>query len=181
MGGGARVSRLAFALAWIALSAACRGSAPDAREQTTNVASPVAPQVTPAPADHLAPGELLEGSQTAFGVALPRALEVRRSFVNVIYAGGPVSVHSLAEYFRARLEAGVLREGPSAATFDHVKARGKGGPELLVRISSTPQGASVEIRDQTPPPAPVLPDERSRWKQVGLTPQGRLADPTHLD
>jgi len=37
------------------------------------------------------------------------------------------------------------------------------------------------IRDTTPPKGPPLPDENARWKQVGLTPSGRLVDPTHLD
>jgi hypothetical protein len=131
--------------------------------------------------DHLAPDELIEGSQAAFGVLLPRALALKASFVKVVYASGPPSVHALAQYFRARLEGGNMREGPQAATFEHVRVRGKPGVELLVRITRGIEGASVEIRDSTPPVVPALPDEAARWRQVGLTPQGRLADPTHLD
>jgi hypothetical protein len=58
---------------------------------------------------------------------------------------------------------------------------GQPGRELLVRIATAPGGSSVEIRDSTPTPASALPDEASRWRQVGLTPDGRLADPSHLE
>jgi hypothetical protein len=68
-----------------------------------------------------------------------------------------------------------------AATFEHAKVPGHPGVELLVRILAAADGSSVEIRDSTPPAAPSLPDEQSRWRQVGLTPQGRLADPSHLE
>jgi hypothetical protein len=138
-------------------------------------------EVSAAPADHLAPGELLEGREQVFGVALPRGMQVTASFVKVIYANGPASVHALVQYFRARLEGGSLREEDRVATFEHVKGRGQPDLDLLVRIAPAPDGASVEIRDATPPPAPVLPDEASRWRQVGLTPAGRLIDPSHLE
>jgi hypothetical protein len=153
----------------------------DQADDLPKATASISPAASAAPSDHLAPGELREGSQRAFGVALPSALRVKGSFVDVVYAGGPASVHALVQYFRARLEDGTMREGPAAATFEHVKVRGKPGLELLVHIANGADGASVEIRDSTPPPAPALPDEPSRWRQVGLTPQGRLADPSHLD
>jgi hypothetical protein len=173
----------AVAAALIALSAACRRPAPasEAQDEVPGATASVSPEMSAAPVDHLAPGELLEGSQRAFGVVLPGALQVKASFVDVVYASGAAPVHALARYFRARLEDGTMREGPAAATFEHVKVRGKPGLELLVRIANAPEGASVEIRDATPPPAPLLPDEASRWRQVGLTPQGRLIDPSHLE
>jgi hypothetical protein len=175
--------RAAAVSALIALSAACRRPAPatDPPDDVPVATPSVSPEVSAAPVDHLAPGELLEGSHQAFGVVLPSALRVKASFVDVVYASGAVPVHALVQYFRARLQEGSLREGPAAATFEHVKVRGRPGLELVVRIANAPEGASVEIRDATPPPAPLLPDEASRWRQVGLTPQGRLADPTHLD
>jgi hypothetical protein len=143
--------------------------------------APPTPQTSAAPVDHLAPDELVEGPEQAFGIVLPRALELKAKFVKVVYAKGSPSVHALAKYFRARLEGGSMREGPAAATFEHARVRGKPGVELLVRVTSGIEGASVEIRDSTPPPVPALPDEPARWRQVGLTPQGRLADPTHLE
>jgi hypothetical protein len=170
----------AGAIALVAMVVGCRRQATsDPVEQRENAES--APESNPAPADHLGPGELVEGAVQLFGVALPRVMTVKASFVDVAYASGPTSVHSLAQYFRARLKEGILREGPEAATFEHVKVPGKPGLELLVRIATAADGARLEIRDATPRPAPALPDEPARWRAVGLTPQGHLADPSHLD
>ena len=163
-------------------AASCRRHDPETQTEDprATASSGQAPSATP-PADRLAPGELLEGSQLAFGVVLPRLMNVRGSFLRVVYGSAPTSVHALAQYFRARLEDGTFREGPSSATFERVKVRGKPGLELGVRIATSPEGASIEIRDTTPVAAPGLPDEAARWKQVGLTPAGRIADPSHLD
>jgi hypothetical protein len=40
---------------------------------------------------------------------------------------------------------------------------------------------TLDVRDITPLPVPDLPNETARWRQVGLTPDGKLADPTHLE
>jgi hypothetical protein len=131
--------------------------------------------------DQLAPGELLEGGKKAFGVVLPRDLRVDGSFDDVLYASGErLTVHQLASYFQARLTGGGLREGPDAATFEHVHAADT-ERDLLVAITRVGSGARVEVRDTTPPPLPALPNESARWRHVGLTPDGKLADPTHLD
>jgi hypothetical protein len=176
--------RAAAVLSLAALAAACRRTpAPGDPPGPARASETAAPGVeaSAAPADHLAPGELVEGPGQAFGIALPRGMLVSGAFVDVVYASAPASVHALARYFGARLESGGVREGEQAATFEHVRVRGKPGDELTVKIARAPQGARVEIRKATPPPAVVPPDEASRWKQVGLTPEGRLADPNHLD
>ena len=153
-----------------------------ADSQATPGPSPVnAPKPTAPPADHLAPDELVEGTRKALGVALPQDLQVTQSFVDVVSATGPVSVHALVQYLAARLEGGSLREGKEAATFEHVHARGVPEPELLVRIGSVLGGSRLEIHKVTYLSGSALPDEASRWRQVGLTPQGKLLDPTHLD
>jgi hypothetical protein len=164
------------------LAVACHKPAAESTQES-EPGTPASTQPLPSgsPVDYLAPDELLEGTKQVFGVVLPRALVVKASFVKVVYATGTASVHALAKYFRARLEGGSMREGPAAASFEHVKVRGRPGMELSLRITSGLEGTSVEIRDSTPPPAPALPDEPSRWKAVGLTPQGHLADPAHLD
>jgi hypothetical protein len=131
--------------------------------------------------DQLAPGELVEGSTKALGVTLPRDLQVDSSFTDLVYASGPVGVHALAQYFRAHVTDGSMREGHEAATFEHVHAPGATAKELEVRIMLHAGGSRVELRDTTPPILPALPDEAARWKKVGLTPNGKVADPTHLD
>jgi hypothetical protein len=161
----------------------CRRPSPtsEPQEQANEGDAPNGAEAIGTPVDHLGPDELLEGPIQVFGVPLPRALTVKETFVDVAYASGPVSVNALVGYFRSRLQGGRPHEGPLAATFEHARVHGKPGLELTVRITETPDGSSVEVRDSTPQPAPALPDEPSRWKQVGLTPAGRLADPSHLD
>ena len=160
--------------------AGCRRATP--QDDGTKSSGPSsAPAGDLAPADHLAPGELLEGADNAFGLILPRRLRVEGAFAQVVYASGPLAVQPLVRYFRARLQDGSLREGETAASFEHVHVPGKPERELAIRIAATAQTARVEIRDATPPEAPALPDDRARWKRVGLTPEGRLLDRTHLD
>jgi len=186
MGAGAGVRRACataiFAAVIAGPSLACHRHAPtEDGAPTIGTAGSSAPAAPATPVDHLAPGELLEGPQQAFGLKLPRDLRVEGVFVDVVYATGPATVHPLVQYFRARLTGGGVREGATSATFDHVRVPGQPSVELLVRVAEAPGGARVEVRDVTPRPAPKLPDEAARWRQVGLTPDGRLADPTHLE
>jgi hypothetical protein len=135
----------------------------------------------PGPADHLAPGELLEGTDSAFGITLPRGLRVDGAFVDAVYTSGMLDVHALATYFSARLQNGDMREGATSATFEHVNAKDKTGRLLTIHIAKIGDGARVDFRDVTPVAAPNLPDNAARWRHVGLTPSGRVLDPTHLD
>ncbi len=92
-------------------------------------------------------------------------------------------MHPLVAYLQARLQGGDLREGEASATFEHVEVRSAGASErpLLVRIGASMEGVRVEIRDETPPPVPRIADETSRWRHVGVLPNGQVADPTHLE
>jgi hypothetical protein len=166
------------AAALFACAVACHGT--PAGDETTAAPPPAATHEAP-PVDHLAPGELLEGPATAFGVHLPAVMHVDATFADVVYASGPAKLHPLVTYFQARLQGGDLREGESSASFDHVSALARPGRSLRVHITNATVGTHVEIQDVTPLPAPELPDETARWKRVGALPNGALADPTHLE
>jgi hypothetical protein len=161
------------------LGAACNSA------RTTNDPPPAAstvPVKAPAlPADHLAPDELLEGSAQVFGITLPQGMKVDATFTKLAYASGPVALHPLVDYFRARLQNGGLREGEGSATFEHVTAPGKSEPALTVHLGTFGDVVRVVIRDETVPVLPPLPDDPARFKRAGLTPSGRVLDPTHLD
>jgi hypothetical protein len=184
----APAARLAVAvLASALLAPACTRKTPGA-EHTSGPSATGGPssqagagtsQATPP--DHLAPGELVEGTNRAFDIALPRDMQVTQSFVDLVSATGPVSVHALARYLAARLEGGTLREGTESATFEHVMARGKPELELFVKIASVLGGSRVEIHKVTHQQVRLLPDEEARWRQVGLTPQGKVVDPSHAE
>jgi hypothetical protein len=173
---------LLVVLAATAVGSACTRQQPDGAPETSPSGTHArAPEPGAPPVDHLAPGELTEGSQKAFGVPLPRDVQVTQSFVDLVSATGPVSVRSLVRYLSTHLEGGSLREGAEAATFEHVTARGQPELELMVHIGSVFGGSRIEIHKVPRLPAAVLPDEESRWRQVGLTPQGRVIDPTHFE
>jgi hypothetical protein len=153
-------------------------SAADA-ESSRAPAQPISSETTPP--DHLAPGELVEGNERAFGIALPRDVRVTQSFVDLVAATEPASVHAVTQYLSARLEGGTLREGKESATFEHVTARGKPEPELIVKITSVFAGSRLEIQKVTHQQVRLLPDEEARWHEVGLTPQGKVLDPRHAE
>jgi hypothetical protein len=177
--------RRVVAMAAMALVAAgCRRAAVEEAAPGGGDETPVtameAPSAPP-PADHLAPGELVEGTQEAFGLELPREVHVERAWLGSVRAVGPVSVHSLVKYFRAHISEGQREEGDTYAVFTQVRLPSKPGAIFRIRMTELPgQGSLLELDDVTPPPAPELPDEAARWRQVGLTPNGRVLDPTHL-
>ncbi|MEO7112905.1 MAG: hypothetical protein ABI183_20855 [Polyangiaceae bacterium] len=139
-----------------------------------------------APVDHLAPGELVEGSEKMFGVPLPRELVVERQFVDVGYASGEPGRAAVARYFSTRVQGGKVTTGDRGAIFDSVHAAAD--PNRLLRIEVTTandgpfagRGSQVTIRDITAPKLPDEPNEEARWKAAGLKPDGTLLDPQHL-
>jgi hypothetical protein len=174
-------TRLLAAMGTIVTGLACsRAPPPGDAPVATATATPQA-AASAVPPDHLAPGELVEGLDKAFGMALPREVHIERNQPGSVRAIGPVSVHALAKYFRTRIAEGQRNEGDTFAEFDDVRLGGNPGHVFRLRMTELPpKGTLLEIDDVTPPPVPDLPSEEARWRQVGLTPQGKLLDPTHL-
>jgi hypothetical protein len=173
----AAITSAAFAAC--SLCGACDATRTNAEPAPMASSVPVSAPVLPA--DHLAPGELLEGTEQAFGVTLPEGMHVDDTFATVIYASGPMTLKPLVDYFRGHLQGGDLSAGEWSATFEHVFAPGKSEPPLSVHIGTARDVVRVEIRDETPPELPPLPDDPARYRRAGLTPTGRVLDPTHLD
>jgi hypothetical protein len=168
-------------LAAAALALASCQRAPPEEWKPAPPPSAASAEPSAAPVDHLAPGELVEGTQRAFGLAMPREVPIDREQPGSVRAIGPVSVHSLVKYFKPRLIESHLNEGDTFAVFEQVKLSGKPGSVYRIRMTELPpKGTLVELDDVTPPPVPDLPDEAARWRQVGLTPEGKVLDPTRL-
>jgi hypothetical protein len=176
-------------VAWVAVAAVlvagCRRAAIEETapsDGTPTTAAAGGPAPSDVPSDHLAPGELVEGSEVAFGLKLPREVHIERAQAGSVRAIGPVSAHALVRYFRPRISEGHREEGDTYAAFTDVRLGAKPGGVFRIRMTELPgKGTLLEIDDVTPPPAPDLPNEAARWRQVGLTPNGRVLDPTHLD
>jgi hypothetical protein len=177
------VSRARFAgaaIGVVASSFGCNRATEHAADGVNATAAAPLP-VDSIPVDHLAADELVEGTAKAFGLKLPRGMIVKAAFADVVYAQGPVPLGPAEHYFRTRLHDGSVREGEAAATFEHVHVAGSPGRELSVRLEQAPGEVQVVMRDTTPPTLPSLPDDDARRRAVGLTPEGRWVDPTHLE
>lgn len=138
------------------------------------------------PVDHLAPGELLESKEKAFGIPLPRGIAIEKQFVDVVYASGDASQEAVAKYFAARVTGGQVTSGARGTVFEGVHAPANEALLLRIEVATDNEGplagrgTRVTMRDITAPKQPELPDEAARWRAAGLTPDGKLADPSHM-
>jgi hypothetical protein len=169
-------------LAAIAITiGACHRDSPEETPATEATTSTPAPSASAPPVDHLASDELLEGPEQAFGLALPRGVAVLGRFWDVVYVQGQAPLASLVKYFRSRVRDGSMTVGEKSATFDKVHLPAKPGLELRIEITPGPATMNIEVRDVSPRPVVGGPsDDESRWRALGLTKDGKLADPTHL-
>src|SRR4051812_3268000 len=94
-------------------------------EIVTKAIGAAAPDAAKAPADHLAEGELIEGTANAFGLVLPRAIHVNQAFVNVVYASGDARPDAVANFIRARVRMGTVRIGAANTLFERVQIPGQ--------------------------------------------------------
>jgi hypothetical protein len=177
-------SRRRVALACAALltataaTAACKRAAPVPVREGEAAPPPPPPAK---PIDHLAPDELVEGSSSAFGLPLPREVTVERTFADVVYAWGSPQVKPIVKYLRTRVREGGVREGEATASFERVKIPGNPGKDFQIAIARLDGRTRIEVRDVTPQPGPDLPDSEARYRRIGLTKDGRVLDPTHVE
>jgi hypothetical protein len=169
-----------------AFSVGCRKAPPESDGSGTGPGGrpggATAPVATAPPLDHLAPEELVEGTEQAFGLTLPRGVHVESSDRGDVHAVGLVALHAFVKYLRAHVQESDLDEGDQFADLRKVKLHGKPGALYQMHLSPAGfRGTMLLVQDVTPVPAPDLPNEAERWKAVGLTPNGKVLDPTHLD
>jgi len=174
------VTQRALALAVLVVMASC-GKPEPSSDGPASSGQAVAAATASTPADHLAPGELVEGTQQAFGLTLPRGVTVDTRLPNVVNASGPVAIKPLVTYLRERLEGGSVSSEELATRFVHVKPRGQPGPVLDLYIAPTLGKTLLQVSTEPEVAPSTLPDEPSRWRAVGLTPDGKLLDPTRTE
>jgi hypothetical protein len=171
--------RIALSLvALVALAVGCKRAPPPDETTTTAPTSSASTH----PNDRLAPDELLEGTDKAFGILMPRGTRIDAAFSDTVNATVSAKIAPVVSYFRARVREGTFMKGQFTATFEHVKVPGLPGRELRIRLNEIGGvGTKVELFDSTPPTLPDLPNDEARWKAVGMTPDGKLLDPKHLE
>lgn len=143
------------------------------------VGAPSASAVATAPIDHLAPGELLEGTDKAFGMVLPREMRVVHGFDDLVIASGSPPADKVTNYVRARVRDGKITVGARATVFERVRTPAAPDLELSIRVEPAEglDGTRIEVRRLTQPKAPALQSDEERWRAAGLRPDGRPLDP----
>jgi hypothetical protein len=173
-----RVAPFGLALAMLGGASACgrRSSPPPSR-----VAQPVA---SASAHDRLAPGEPAPGVEHAFELALPRGAWIDRRFGNEIYALVYESPEATASYFREALPGTEAVVGPNGTIFPSVSLAGA-PPSSHLRVAIAPVGDGRTTRvtvtrwEDLPTATTLSHDEL--MKRSGLSPDGKLLDPKHLD
>ncbi|MGK3995776.1 hypothetical protein [Sorangium sp. So ce1024] len=172
-------ARAAAALAACAACAAlgCRG---DAGAPAPAPAPSGAPTPRP-PVDQALPGELAEGVEQAFGLPIPRRMKVRARFPDAVFAVGEIPAERVANYVRTRVLASNVETGPAKTIFS--RATVKSAPQRMIRIEvvSRAHVSELVVRDETRPPPERGLSVEERWRRNGLTPNGKVLDPTRLE
>jgi len=143
------------------------------------------PPVETKPPDHLVVGEVVEGKDRAFGLPLPRMSRVASRAEATVNVFSPLSPEDLVNFVKARVKDGKVTPGSSSTLLLGVVPLEDPAKRLSIDVhafrgNDTTVRSEMIVRDMTPlPTEPGLTDEQ-RWKKAGLTPDGRIADPTHL-
>ncbi len=171
--------RIGLVLFLVTSGIGCKGSG-DEVIQARAAASGAPVTATAAPVDHLAPGELVEGKEHAYGIALPRDTEQIKAIAPSVYGRVHATPTSLEKYFAARVSGGKLVREPAGSI---ILDKGHGADPkiaLYIRIDHDPEfGARFEVRDATPPVPELHANDEERWRANGLKPNGAV-DPTTI-
>lgn len=174
MGSRRRLIAASFALALGA--SACSGC----KRKTED-----APKATELPPDRLAPGEVVEGTERAFGLPLPRASKVAARFGASAHVTSTVTPEQLSNFVRARVKEGSVTQGTSATKLENVIPRDDKNKRLTIDVRALrgTDGTRSEmiVRDTTPLPFDPTLTEEQRWNKAGMTPDGKLLDPKHAE
>jgi hypothetical protein len=173
-----RLAPFGIAIAMLSGASACeRRSSPPPPRVTQPMASGSAH-------DRLAPGEAPPGVEHAFELALPRGARIDRGFGNEIYAIVNGAPEVTATQFREALPGVEAIVGPNGTIFPNVTLAGAPAKShLRISISAAGDGRTTRItvvRWEDPPTATTLSHDEL-MKRSGLTPDGKLLDPKHLD
>lgn len=170
--------RLSVTLALVAFVAGSAGCSSCKHDE-----APPPPEAKPP--DHLVAGEVVEGKERAFGLPLPRLSRINAYFERTVDVYSPLSPEDLVNFVRARVKDGKVTPGSSSTLLVEVVPLGDPAKRLTIDVhafhGNDPSARSeMIVRDTTPiPTEPGLTDEQ-RWKKAGLTPDGHIADPKHL-
>ncbi|MET0794044.1 MAG: hypothetical protein ABW061_21160 [Polyangiaceae bacterium] len=172
-------SRAPLALAFAVLCASCHGKSKLDAGTGSALSSPSA---TPHPVDRLAPDELAAGNAEVWGFAVPREMQVEHRYQEVTHIIGPVKPDALANYVRDRVVVSHVEIGAARTIFPNAHIKG-GASDRVYELDVIPEPGITRllIRDITPPKVVPGLSDAERWRQAGLTPEGRPLDPKKFE
>ncbi|HET7543005.1 MAG TPA: hypothetical protein VFK05_24195 [Polyangiaceae bacterium] len=130
------------------------------------------------PVDRLAPDELAAGNAEVWGFAVPREMQVEHRYKEATHLIGPVKPDALANYVRERVVVSHVEIGAARTIFPDARIKG-GAVDHVYELEVIPEPGITRliIRDTTPPKVVPGLTDAERWRQAGLTPEGRPLDP----
>lgn len=165
-------ARLVLSLWLLALVLGCKKEAPP---------PPPPPTEAPVEPDRLPPGQLLQGDEKVFELSLPVGSTVEAIFKESASVRGDYAPEDLAAYLKPRLRSSHVEMAGDKIVFPKAEVRGREGRIFRVEIAAFRGGAQLRLRDITPARAEPGLTEEERWRQVGMTPDGRLLDQNSME
>ena len=172
-GANKRVTVSRLALLACTLCASCHTKSEPGSAGAAAVAKPSAK-----PIDRLAPDELAAGNAEVWGFAVPREMQVEHRYKEATHLIGPVKPDALANYVRERVVVSHVEIGAARTIFPDARIKG-GAADRVYELDVIPEPGITRlvIRDTTPPKVVPGLTDAERWRQAGLTPEGRPLDP----
>lgn len=137
------------------------------------------------PPDHLAPSEVVESKERAFGLPLPRVSRVDARFDRSVRVLSALSPEDLANFVRARVKDGQVTPGTTSTKLENVIPRDDANKRISIEVRPVKTGdgmrSEMVVRDTTPPPTEPGLSNDERWKKAGLKPDGTLLDPKKVE
>ncbi len=137
----------------------------------------------PAPVDHLAPEEVVAGTEKAYALPLPRDSQIMVRVANEIHIQSSLEPELVSNFVRAHVKAGKAIVGSTMTTFEHVVVPEEPTRVLTIEIRRTnlPGGrTTMLIRDDTPAVPAAMPTDEA-WRRAGRTTDGTLLDPKKVE
>ncbi len=167
---------VAGALAALA-TASCKSQsttsdAPDA------AAAPVAPTSAALPVDHVNSDELVEGTESAFGLKLPLGFHPTARVDKEVIAMGDAPRSKVVKYVLAHVSGGTRVDMADTTKLRDVTFATDPGRAFEVTVDLGPRfGTRITVREmiKAPPPSSMQPEEI--YKQAGMDKYGRPLKP----
>ena len=168
--------------ATLVLSASATGCGRDP-EPTSPAPAPDRLAASSAPVDRLAPDELGASKETAHGLALPRGMRLATRSGRAVHAVGKLPAPKVEQYLRRHVRAASVELVGSKTIFHKAKFSGA-EPDRSYEVELERLGygrSKIVVRDTTKEKAEPGLTEAERWRQAGLTPDGKPLDPNALE